>query len=121
MRTQILLTGDSSLEITSEMLRQLGIHHAQSRSMDNKNEDHSTLQRPPSFEDGQDIRDRAFEFACRVVMLCNELVAIVTTIIKNKRRNVAANKRKLLEEKIARREAKRKPAKRSHEFQIPNS
>jgi four helix bundle protein len=165
--------------------------------MDNKNENDWT---PPSFEDGQDIRDRAFEFACCVVKLCEqldyaggigrlmmpqllsaslscatmleearaaesdadfiskcsislkecreswtrlrvckkctigpvkdvdalvreggELVAIVTTIIRNKRRNVAAKKRKLLAEKTARRQAKRKPAKRSHEFQIPNS
>jgi four helix bundle protein len=30
-------------------------------------------QRPASFEDGQDIRDRSFEYACRVVGLCQHL------------------------------------------------
>ncbi len=30
-------------------------------------------ERPPTFEDGQDIRDRAFEFACRVVKFCQQL------------------------------------------------
>jgi four helix bundle protein len=29
--------------------------------------------RPATFEDGQDIRDRAFAFACRVVMFCQGL------------------------------------------------
>jgi four helix bundle protein len=28
------------------------------------------VERPPTFEDGQDIRDRAFTFACRVVTFC---------------------------------------------------
>src|SRR5947207_10467473 len=30
-------------------------------------------ERPPTFEGGQDIRDRAFEFACRVVKFCQQL------------------------------------------------
>src|SRR5207247_7377293 len=30
-------------------------------------------QRPPTFENGQDIRDRAFEFGCRVVKFCQQL------------------------------------------------
>ena len=50
----------------------------------------------------------------------NELIAIVTTIIKNKRRNVAAKNRTAKEEKAARR-AKRPAPKAVHEFQIPNS
>jgi len=28
------------------------------------------IERPSTFEDGQDIRDRAFLFACRVVKFC---------------------------------------------------
>jgi four helix bundle protein len=52
----------------------------------------------------------------------NELVAIVTTIIKNKRKNVAAKKAKAREEKAARLSRKAaKPPKRGYEFQIPNS
>jgi hypothetical protein len=72
----------------------------------------------PTYEGGQDIRNRAFDYACRVVDFCeqlaaaggvgrlmvpqllncslvqegNELIAIVTTIVKNKRKNVAAKK-----------------------------
>jgi four helix bundle protein len=30
-------------------------------------------ERPPTFENGQDIRDRAFEFGCRVVKFCKAL------------------------------------------------
>ena len=30
-------------------------------------------ERPPTFENGQDIRDRAFEYACRVVGFCQQL------------------------------------------------
>jgi four helix bundle protein len=30
-------------------------------------------QTPPSYEDGQDIRDRSFEFACNVVGFCEKL------------------------------------------------
>ena len=30
-------------------------------------------QRPPSYEDGQDIRDRSFEYACDVVGFCEVL------------------------------------------------
>jgi four helix bundle protein len=29
--------------------------------------------RPPTYDDGQDIRDRSFDYACRVVGLCEEL------------------------------------------------
>ena len=36
-------------------------------------EGYDTSERPPTFEDGQDIRDRAFEFACCVVGFCREL------------------------------------------------
>ena len=36
-------------------------------------ENHTDSERPPTFEDGQDIRDRSFEFACRVVGFCEEL------------------------------------------------
>jgi four helix bundle protein len=37
-------------------------------------DEHNDLpERPPSFEDGQDIRDRAFEYACRVVDFCQRL------------------------------------------------
>jgi four helix bundle protein len=28
---------------------------------------------PPTFENGQDIRDRAFEFGCRIVIFCKAL------------------------------------------------
>ena len=55
---------------------------------------------PPTYENGQDIRDRTFEFACRVVAFSqevkalvqegSELVAIIGTIIRNKRRSMAA-------------------------------
>ena len=34
---------------------------------------HYRPERPPTFEDGQDIRDRAFRFACRVVRFCQQL------------------------------------------------
>jgi four helix bundle protein len=163
-------------------------------------DDDHTSARPPAFEDGQDIRDRAFDYACRVVGFCqqlsdaggvgrlmvpqllncslssatmleearggesdadfiskccislkecreswtrmrvcrrcgigsqqeagelvqegNELIAIVTTIIKNKRRNVAAKLAAKRAERIARRAPNAKPSKREHEFQIPNS
>jgi len=40
-------------------------------SMDH--DDHKP-QRPPTFEDGQDIRDRSFDYACRVVGFCEELM-----------------------------------------------
>jgi hypothetical protein len=30
-------------------------------------------ERPPTFENGQDIRDRAFEYACCVVGFCQQL------------------------------------------------
>jgi four helix bundle protein len=33
----------------------------------------NSTHRPPSYEDGQDIRDRSFDYACRVVGLCEEL------------------------------------------------
>ena len=33
----------------------------------------SSRERPPTFEDGQDIRDRSFDYACRVVGLCEQL------------------------------------------------
>jgi len=162
--------------------------------------DDVTPERPPTFEDGQDIRDRAFEFACCVVKFCenldggggigrlmvpqllscslsfatmleearaaesdadfiskccislkecreswtrlrvckrrrigpshhaqelvqesNELIAIVTTIIKNKRKNVAAKLAAKKAERLARRAKTAKPPKREYEFQIPNS
>lgn len=35
---------------------------------------HSTY-RPPGYENGQDLRDRPFDYACRVVGLCEELDA----------------------------------------------
>ena len=50
----------------------------------------------------------------------NELIAIVTTIIKNKRKNVAAKLAAKKAERLARRAKPKSPA-RSHEFQIPNS
>src|SRR5262245_27114946 len=37
--------------------------------MDNK----SSIERPPTFEDGQDIRDRAFAFACTTTRFCQRL------------------------------------------------
>src|SRR5689334_23080828 len=40
-----------------------------SADMDN----HSATFRPPTFENGQHIRDRAFEFACTVVRFCEAL------------------------------------------------
>ena len=52
----------------------------------------------------------------------NELIAIVTAIIRNKRRNVAAKKAQSAKEKaegLSRKAAK--PPTRGHEFQIPNS
>jgi four helix bundle protein len=36
-------------------------------------DDTEIAERPASFEDGQDIRDRAFVFACRVVKFCQKL------------------------------------------------
>jgi len=52
----------------------------------------------------------------------NELIAIVTAIIRNKRRNVAAKKAKAAEENAVQRSRKAaKPPKRGYEFQIPNS
>jgi len=36
-------------------------------------QDDNLRELPPSFEDGQDIRDRAFEYACRVVDFCQLL------------------------------------------------
>jgi four helix bundle protein len=157
-------------------------------------------ERLESFEGGQDVRDRSFEFACRVVKFCedldagrgvgrlmvpqllncslsfatmleearaaesdadfiskccialkecreswtrvrvcerrrigppqdarelvqegDELIAIVTTIVKNKRRNVAAKKAKAREEKAELSRKAAKPPKRGYEFQIPNS
>jgi four helix bundle protein len=37
------------------------------------NEEHEPPERPPTFENGQDIRDRAFEYACGVVGFCQQL------------------------------------------------
>ena len=34
---------------------------------------HHLPERPPSYEGGQDIRDRAFDYACRVVGFCRQL------------------------------------------------
>jgi four helix bundle protein len=34
---------------------------------------HRLPERPPSYEAGQDIRDRAFDYACRVVDFCRQL------------------------------------------------
>src|SRR5712692_2102265 len=34
---------------------------------------HSPRHRPPTHENGQDIRDRAFDDACRVVKFCQQL------------------------------------------------
>jgi four helix bundle protein len=48
----------------------------------------------------------------------NELIAIVTTIIKNKRRNVAA---KLAARKAERAAAPRQPLSKNSKFHIPNS
>jgi hypothetical protein len=132
-------------------------------------DEHDDLpERPPSFEDGQDIRlsfatmleeargaesDADFISKCcislkecreswtrmRVCKKCkigpgphahelvqegNQLVAIVTAIIRNKRRNVAAKKAKAREEKAARlsrRAANRRSASSNSKFQIPNS
>ena len=160
-------------------------------------------ERPPTFEDGQNIRDRAFEYACRIVRFCqlssdaggvgrlmvpqllscslsfaamleeargaesdadfiskcsislkecreswtrlrvctrcrigpqldarelvqegNELIAVVTTIIKNKRRNVAAKRaaKTAATPAIPKGRARAaKPQAREYEFQIPNS
>jgi four helix bundle protein len=36
-------------------------------------DNHFATFRPSTFEDGQDIRDRAFEFACAVVRFCEAL------------------------------------------------
>ena len=35
--------------------------------------DNTHVERPPTFEDGQDIRDRAFAFACRVTRFCQRV------------------------------------------------
>ena len=157
--------------------------------MDNETD----IERPSTFEDGQDIRDRAFLFACRVVKFCqgvydrggvgrmmvpqivdcatsfatmleeakaaestpdfiskcsislkesreswtrlrvchacrigpeieardlvqegNELVSIMTAIVRNTRRNAAKKK----EEQS---NTRRRSSRRSHEFRIPNS
>jgi four helix bundle protein len=156
--------------------------------------DEHNIENPPTFEDGQDIRDRSFSFACGVVGFCqslydnggvgrmlvpqlvsctlsfatmleeargaestrdfiskcsislkecreswtrlrvceacrigppiearefvqeaNELIAIVTAIVRNTRRNAA--KKKAAE----RAKRRRRPARRGHEFQIPDS
>jgi four helix bundle protein len=49
----------------------------------------------------------------------NELIAIVSAIIRNKKRNVAAKRRRLSEEKGRARVAQRQD--REHEFRIPKS
>jgi four helix bundle protein len=54
----------------------------------------------------------------------NELIAIVTTIIKNKRRSVAAKEAESRARPVASRESRARAAKRQargHEFQIPDS
>jgi four helix bundle protein len=183
-------------ETPAKLTRCSGSDHASSSGMD----EHDSPERPASFEDGQDIRDRAFEFACRVVKFCqrlsdgggvgrlmvpqllnctlsfatmleeargaesdadfiskccislkecreswtrlrvcekgqigaparaselvqesDELIAIVTTIVKNKRRNVAAKSHKAQEKKAARGGGKNRPSKPANEFQIPDS
>jgi four helix bundle protein len=48
----------------------------------------------------------------------NELISIVTAIIRNKRRNMA---KKLAEKKAERLGGRRKPPSRSYEFHVPNS
>ena len=106
---------ESTLRNASKIDPKRGIDRAPSRGMD----EHDDLpERPPSFEDGHDIRDHAHE----LVQEGNQLVAIVTAIIRNKRRNVAAKKAKAREEKAAPLSRKAaKPPKRGHEFKIPNS
>src|SRR5258706_15592264 len=58
------------------------------------------------------------EEAHALVQESNELIAIVTTIIRNKRRNVAA---KLAAKKAERNGRKRKTPSRAYEFHVPNS
>jgi len=36
-------------------------------------ENKTCIERPPTFEDGQDIRDRAFAFACQATRFCQRL------------------------------------------------
>src|SRR5262245_45602034 len=36
-------------------------------------ENKTCIERPPTFEDGQDIRDRAFAFACQATRFCQHL------------------------------------------------
>jgi len=57
--------------------------------------------------------------AAALVDEANELIAIVTAIVRNKRRNVAARQRAKISEKRASGAAK--PRTRGYEFQIPNS
>jgi hypothetical protein len=71
----------------------------------------SQPERPPTYEDGQDIRDRAFEYACCVVAFCEGLMAsagVGRLMVPQ-----------LLDCSLSRKAAK--PSKRGHEFQIPNS
>jgi len=59
----------------------------------------------------------------RLIQEGNELIAIVSAIVRNKKGNVAAKKRALREEKQRSRDDRRRrsPPARSHEFRIPNS
>jgi hypothetical protein len=59
--------------------------------------------------------------ARELVLEGNEIVAIVTTIVKNKRASVAAKKRHAQEQKAARGGAKHRPSTPAYEFQIPDS
>src|SRR3954462_2369194 len=59
----------------------------------------------------------------RLIQEGNELIAIVSAIVRNKKGNVAAKKRALREEKQRSRDDRRRetPQGKSHEFRIPNS
>src|SRR4051794_23016600 len=59
------------------------------------------------------------EASQRLIEEGNELIAIVSAIVRNKKRNVAAKNRRIREEKERGRAAPRQAA--SHEFRIPNS
>src|SRR5439155_2247909 len=68
MRTQVLRTCPGRLSIPKETAHSPGIIRALSMGMIDEG-------RLSAFEGGQDIRDRTFAFACRVVKFCEKVYA----------------------------------------------
>jgi hypothetical protein len=81
-------------------VRRICVRVGQQPSETSENPSLSAWYRPCSvvdmatYEGGQDIRNRAFDYAWAQALVgeASQLIAIVTTIVKNKRRNVAAKR-----------------------------